>query len=119
LSFPASYNFSYYKGDILQFVVRPKSSGGTPFPISTETHNVYFYISPQRGGLASNTIRGSAIIEDGNVKATILPSTGNQLNPAIRYFYDISVEKKIDTNELYTLLTGNISVTSDITRPGS
>jgi hypothetical protein len=100
-------------------VVRPRSSAGTPFPVSDETHNVYFYISPQRGGPAQNTIVASAVIEEGNIRATIFPSVGNQLNPATTYFYDISIERKIDTNELYTLITGNISVTADITRPGS
>jgi hypothetical protein len=119
LSFPATFNISYYKGDLYQFVVRPKTSTGSPFPISTETHNVYFYISPQRGGPAINTISAAAIIEDGNIKATIFPSIGNQLNPTVTYSYDISIEKKTDTNELFTLLTGRISVTADITRPGS
>jgi hypothetical protein len=119
LSFPATFNISYYKGDLYQFVVRPKTSTGSPFPISTQTHNVYFYISPQRGGPAINTISAAAIIEDGNIKATIFPSIGNQLNPTVTYSYDISIEKKTDTNELFTLLTGRISVTADITRPGS
>jgi hypothetical protein len=119
LSFPATFNVSYYKGDLYQFVVRPKTSTGSPFPISEETHSVYFYISPQRGGPALNTISAAAVIEDGNIKATIFPSIGNQLNPTITYFYDIAIEKKIDTNELFTLVTGRISVTADITRPGS
>jgi hypothetical protein len=120
LSFPATFNVSYYKGDLYQFVIRPKNSDGSPFDISDETHNVYFYISPQRGEpFGINTLTAQAIISDGNITATILPILGNQLNPAIAYFYDVSIEKKINTNELFTLVTGRISVTADITRPGS
>ena len=119
MSFPATFNLRYYKGDLYQFVVRPKTSTGEPFPISDETHNVFFYISPQRGGTASNTVTAAATIEDGNIKATIFPTIGNQLSQNTTYFYDVSVQRKLDTNEVYTIVTGSIAVTADITRPGS
>ena len=119
MSFPATFNIRYYKGDFYQFVVRPKNSNGTPFPISDETHNAYFYISSSRGGSSSATIAGSADISSGNVVVTIFPSIGNQLNSNSTYFYDVSVEKKSDTSELYTLVTGTISVTADITGPSA
>ena len=119
MSFPASFDIRYYKGDLYQFVIRPKSSTGAPFPVATDTHNVYFYISPQRGGPAVNTITAAAVIEEGNIRATIFPSIGNQLNQNITYSYDVSIERKTNTNELFTLLTGRISVTADITRPGA
>lgn len=119
MSFPATFNIRYYKGDFYQFVIRPKTSTGDPFPISDTTHNAYFYISSSRGGNSSSTIQASAQIDNGNVVATILPSIGNQLSQSTTYFYDVSVEKKEDNTELYTLVTGNISVTADITRPGA
>lgn len=119
MSFPASFNVRYYKGDFYQFVIRPKTSTGDPFPISDTTHNAYFYISSSRGGNSSSTIQASAQIDNGNVVATILPSIGNQLSQSTTYFYDVSVEKKEDNTELYTLITGSISVTADITRPGA
>lgn len=119
MSFPATFNIRYYKGDFYQFVVRPKTSTGSPFPISDTTHNAYFYISDARGGSSSATIQASAEIDGTNVVATILPTVGNQLEQSTTYFYDVSIEKKEDTNELYTLLTGTISVTADITRPGA
>jgi hypothetical protein len=119
LSFPATYNFNYYKGDLFQFVVRPKNADGSNFEISNETHNAYFYISTSRGGPAISTISAAAVIQDGNIRSTIFPSIGNQLSQNVAYFYDISIEKKTNTNELFTLLTGRISVTADITRPGS
>ena len=119
MSFPATFNINYYKGDFYQFVVRPKTSTGDNFPVSDTTHNAYFYISSSRGGNSSATIEASATIDGSSIVATILPTVGNQLEQATTYFYDVSVEKKEDNNELYTLLTGTISVTADITRPGS
>lgn len=100
-------------------MVRPKNADGSAFDISSQTHNAYFYISTARGGPAINTITAAAVIEDGNIRATIFPSIGNQLNQNIAYFYDVSIERKTDTNQLFTLLTGRISVTADITRPGA
>lgn len=118
MSFPATFNIRYYQGDFYQFVIRPKTSAGEPFPISDTTHNAYFYISSSRGGNSTATIEASATITNGNVVATILPSVGNQLNQSTSYFYDVSIEKKENNTELYTLVTGTISVTADITGPG-
>jgi hypothetical protein len=33
------------------------------------------------------------------------------------YYYDVSIEDKSDSNILYTLLTGTITVTGDVTTP--
>lgn len=118
MSFPATYNIRYYKGDLYQFVIRPKNSAGDPFPISNTTHNVYFYISTTRGAATGeNTITAAASIVDGNIVASIRPSDSSSLSANTSYFYDISVEKITDSNEVYTLLTGTISVTADITEP--
>jgi hypothetical protein len=118
LSFPGTFNIRYYKGDLYQFTIRPKQSTGAPFPISSTTHNAYFYISPQRGGPLGQTIVGSAVIEGGNVVATIVPSIGNTLTANVPYFYDVSIQgKPPNNNQIYTLVTGTLSVTFDITGP--
>lgn len=118
MSFPATYNINYYKGDLYQFVIRPKDSAGDPFPISNTTHNVYFYISTSRGAATGdNTITAESSISNGDVYASIRPSDSTDLNSGTTYYYDISVENKTDNNEVYTLLTGTISVTADITEP--
>jgi hypothetical protein len=117
MSFPATFNIKYYRGDLYQFVIRPKTSAGEPFPISDSTHNAYFYISTSRGGSSGSTIVASAAISSGNIIATIFPSVGNTLSPTSQYFYDISIQKISDPNELFTVLTGTISVTADITAP--
>jgi hypothetical protein len=117
MSFPANFNIRYYRGDLYQFVIRPKTSAGDPFPISDSTHSAFFYISSSRGGPSADTISGAATIVGGNITATIFPSVGNQLNSNTQYFYDVSVVKNSDPNELYTLLTGTLSITPDITEP--
>jgi hypothetical protein len=117
MSFPATFNIRYYKGDLYQFVIRPKNSAGEPFPISNTTHTAFFYISTSRSGPAANTIVAAASIDGGNITATIFPSEGNKLSPGTQYFYDVSIIKNSDPNEIFTLLTGTISITADITEP--
>lgn len=125
MSFPGTFNIRYYKGDLYQFTIRPKQSTGEPFPISSDTHNAYFYISTQRGVTPSQlstipTIVAQATIVGGNILATISPTVGNSLTANVPYFYDISVQgKSPNTNQVYTLVTGNIAVTLDITGPPS
>jgi hypothetical protein len=53
----------------------------------------------------------------GNIVCTIIPTLGNTLIAGTTYFYDVSVQKNDDAEEIYTLLTGNINVTADITEP--
>jgi len=117
MSFPANFNIRYYKGDIYQFVIRPKTSAGDPFPISDSTHEAYFYASIARGGSQENTIILNASIVGGNVTATILPSDVSKFNQGNNYFYDVSVVKTTNPDEVYTLLTGLLSITPDITEP--
>jgi hypothetical protein len=117
LSFPANFNIRYYKGDLYQFVIRPKTSAGDPFPISDSTHQAFFYASTSRGGSSENTFTLSATIVAGNVVATILSSDVSKFNQGNNYFYDVSVQKISDPNEVYTLLTGSLTITPDITEP--
>jgi hypothetical protein len=115
MAFPATFNISYYRGDKYEIVVRPKDSAGNPFDLATYTP--FFYISTARGANASLTRAGVATINGNNILATITPSIGRQLAAGTTYFYDVSIQK--NAGEIYTLLTGTLSVTNDITSPGS
>lgn len=117
MSFPATYNIRYYSGDVFEFVIRPKTSAGDPFPISDSTFKALFYISTQRGGSPEQTVEASAVIVGNNIRCTITPSIGNLLQSGTNYFYDVSVENLTNENIVYTLLTGTINVTDDITSP--
>ena len=117
MSFPATYNIRYYKGDLYQFVIRPKTSAGDIYPIDDETYSSFFRISTQRGGISGNTLTANTSIGDNAVTCELRPSTGNILTPGVTYFYDVSIQDKTNSNIIYTLLTGTISVTGDITTP--
>ena len=117
MSFPGTYNIRYYKGDLYQFVIRPKTSSGDIYPIDDSTYFSYFRISTARNTSASATIEATTSIGDNAVTCELRPSIGNSLNPGITYFYDVSIQDKTDANIVYTLLTGTITVTGDITTP--
>lgn len=115
MAFPATYNIQYYKGDTYQFVIRPKSSSGEIFPVTSAAYNAYFRIATQRGGIdGSGLASGGTSISDNAVTCTITPSIGSNLNPNTTYYYDVSIASKTDSNIVYTLLTGTISITPDI-----
>lgn len=117
MSFPATYNIRYYKGDLYQFVIRPKTSAGDIYPIDSATYYAYFRISTERNGASGSTISGNTSIGDNAVTCEIRPSVGNSLTPGTTYYYDVSIEDQSDPNIVYTLLTGTISITGDITTP--
>ena len=117
MSFPATYNIRYYKGDLYQFVVRPKTSAGDIYPIDDTTYFSYFRISTERNGPAGSTIEANTSISDNAVTCELRPSIGNNLVPGTTYYYDISIQDQSDSNVVYTLLTGTITVTGDITTP--
>ena len=113
MAFPATYNFSYYRGDTNEFVIRPKNSDGSAFDLDGYDGN--FFIATARGA-ASSVVQyeAQAVVNDTTniVTCTILPGVGEQLDPGT-YVYDVQV----DSGEalVYTLLTGTISVTEQVT----
>ncbi len=117
MSFPATYNIRYYKGDLFEFVIRPKTSAGEIFPIDSATYYAYFRISTSRGGSAGSTLSGNTSITDNAVYCELRPTIGNSLTAGTTYYYDVSIQDQSDSNIVYTLLTGTITVTADITAP--
>jgi hypothetical protein len=114
MAFPATYNINYYQGDTYQFVIRPKTSAGEIFPITSTAYDAYFRIDTERGRTDGLGIEASAAISDNAVTCTLTPSVGNSLIAGTVYFYDVSIESKTDPNIVYTLLTGTINITADI-----
>jgi hypothetical protein len=113
MAFPSTYNFNYYRGDTAQFVVRPKNSNdSSSFNLSGYTG--LFTIADQRGssGVLSQ-VEADAVVDDVTdvVTCTITPSVGRDLE-AGTYVYDIQIDNE---SQVFTLLTGTITVTDDIT----
>lgn len=114
MAFPATYNIQYYQGDTYQFIIRPKTSAGEIFPVTSTVYDSYFRIDTQRGRTDGLGVEASASIGDNSVTCTITPAVGNSLVAGTTYFYDVSIEDKTDPNIIYTLLTGTITITADI-----
>jgi F0F1-type ATP synthase beta subunit len=118
MTFPATYNFDYYQGDTYEFLIRPKDSVGNNFDLTNYTG--LFTVATERGKPAS--IVGSAQTASvdtslSTVKCRISSTFGASLT-GNSYVYDVQI-KNPSTSAVFTLVTGTISVTRDITNTGS
>lgn len=111
IAFPGTYNIAYYRGDTYEFVINPKNSNGTSFNLSG--YSGLFAIATVRGdsdaivGYGGATLSASA----STVTCEIPSSLASTLSGA-SYVYDIQITNSSSTT--YTLLTGNIAVTQDV-----
>jgi hypothetical protein len=111
MAFPGSYNFSYYRGDTNQFVIRPKTANGSAFNLTG--YSAQFFVANRRGSTATQ-YEAQAVVDsvNGLVTCTILPGVGRTLL-AGTYVYDVQITT--GASNILTILTGSISVTDDIT----
>jgi len=110
MAFPGSYNFSYYRGDTFQFVVRPKTAGGSAFDLAGYT--AAFTIATTRGSTGIQTPCTAVVNASTDiVTCTITPAVGRTLVTG-SYVYDVQITNGI---EIYTILNGQLTVTDDIT----
>lgn len=115
MAFPGTYNFNYYRGDTLEFKIYPKTTSGTPFDLTG--YQAEFNIAEARG--SENQVNAYSYIPvDGSyIACAIIPSDGNLLTAGTNYVYDVEV-RKMDNSPyplVHTLLTGNITVTEQVT----
>jgi hypothetical protein len=110
MAFPGSYNFSYYRGDTFQFVVRPKTANGSAFDLAGYT--AAFTIATSRGATGTQTACTAVVNASTDiVTCTITPTVGRTLVPG-SYVYDVQITNGV---EIYTMLNGQLTVTDDIT----
>jgi len=120
MSFPATYNINYYMGDTFEFRIFPKDASGAPFPLA-QFPNVRFTIATQRGPLpetAPPRIEGYAeiSIDRTSVLCSIRPSDSASLDATRQYVYDVEISRTASPyDQVFTLLTGNISITDQVT----
>ena len=127
MAFPGTYNFGYYKGDTFEFRVYPKDSSGAAFPLSqyiAPAGIVKFTIAPARGtlGVGQTAIEGFAEIssDNTNILCVITPANGAEILAGTEYVYDVEIARASASYDyVYTLLTGTISVTAQVTQPGN
>ena len=114
MAFPGTYNFSYYRGDTYQFVIRPKNANGTTFALDSYTTSPAFTIANRRGSTGTQ-ISATATVDTANdiITCTITGATGRGLVGGSTYVYDVQINN--GAGIIFTLLTGSITVTNDIT----
>jgi hypothetical protein len=131
MAFPGTYNIDYYKGDTLEFLIYPKTTSGGAFSL-VNFNNANFTISNFRGetsssGEAKVTIQAYAeVVSNQYIKCVIRPIDGNGddtvESPGMvggkSYVYDVEIAYSTTPyDQVYTLLTGNVSVQEQVTTP--
>jgi hypothetical protein len=121
MAFPGTYNFNYYQGDLYDFVLNPKQSDGNPFDLAG--YSGLFTVATSRGD--SSSVIGSSQTASvnsslGTVTCRITPAFGATLT-GNSYIYDVQIKNPSASaaSAVFTLVTGTISVTRDITNTGS
>lgn len=116
MAFPASYNFNYYQGDRYEFVLRPKQANGEAFDLTGYTG--LFTVATARGSTAAivgTSQTASVDANAGTVTIAIEPDFGTTLT-GNSYLYDVEISASASSgSNIFTLVTGTISVTRDIT----
>ena len=119
MAFPGELNINYYKGDTHEFKVYPQKTDGSTFGLS-DYSNATFTIAEFRGsaGIALGQINASAKIQSDHVVCAITPENGALMDPTKTYVYDVQIYSQgADTyDKVFTLITGSISVTDDVTQ---
>ena len=112
MAFPGTFNFSYYKGDTNEFVIRPKTSNGGAFDLTGYTAD--FFIASSRGDNPTFSVEAQAVVSAVNdtVTCTILPGVGRSL-AAGTFVYDVQITT--GAANIITILTGSITVTEQVT----
>jgi len=115
MAFPATYNFNYYRGDTYSFSITPKNANGVAFDLTG--YSAVFNIGTARGTSGVFVANGTVSVDSnaGRVDCAISPTVGNDLG-LTTYYYDVQITK---AGKAYTLVTGTINVTQDITGAGA
>jgi hypothetical protein len=120
MAFPGELNINYYKGDTHEFKIYPQKADNSIFQLD-DYSNATFKIAEVRGAAGvADQITGSAIIStDGtHITCAITPANGALMDSSITYEYDVQIYAPGSGtyDKVFTLLTGSISVTDDVTQ---
>jgi len=111
MAFPGTYNFSYYRGDTFEFSIYPKNTDGSAFDLTDYT--AYFSVATSRG---ATPVSSSVAITSDRIDCVILPTESELWEESNQYVYDVEIVNTSGTyDKIYTVLTGTISVTEQIT----
>ena len=114
MAFPGTYNFSYYRGIKYEFTIRPQNANGTTFSLDFYAGNADFTIANRRGSTGTQ-VNATATVNTTTdiVTCTITGAQGRELVAGTTYVYDVQIDN--GAGVIFTLLTGSITVTDDVT----
>jgi hypothetical protein len=113
MAFPSVYNFPYYRGDTYDFILRPKNNNAEPFDLE-EFDKILFTIATAPGETGLLVGKAEAVINaSANYINCRIPSEFGTLMSGASYVYDIEITDT-SSSTTYTLLTGRITVTQDV-----
>lgn len=113
MAYPGTYNFNYYQGDTLEFKVYPKTSTGSAFS-GLSSYTAAFTVANSRGTGRTTAYQCYTRVESDHIVCAITPDL---TIPSGTWVYDVEISKEQDSpySLVYTLLTGSISVTEQVT----
>jgi hypothetical protein len=115
MAFPGTYNFNYYAGDRYDFIIEPKTQSGQVFDLTGYTATFSIATSRNFDAIELSSVSEELVAEvnEGNsyVSCQIIPEYGDTLVNS-SYVYDVEIDNGV--GNVYTLLTGTITVTQDI-----
>jgi uncharacterized repeat protein (TIGR02543 family) len=119
MAFPGELNINYYKGDTYEFKVYPQKTDGSIFNLN-DYSNATFTIATERGEGPEQRIFGHASIDGSGTYITcaITPENGADMDSDTTYVYDVQIYRQGSNtyDYVFTLLTGSISITDDVTQ---
>jgi hypothetical protein len=116
MAFPSTYNITYYRGDSYDFVIYPKDSNGDSF--NMDGYSSLFTIATTRGpnGIPVGQAISNIDNDEGSISCRIPIEIGQDLGLS-SYVYDVEIRNS-SASTVYTILTGTISVTQDVSATG-
>lgn len=137
MAFPGTYNISYYKGDTYEFRIYPKTANGDAFDLSpyvggdfdedndpltpvVDADAVIFSFAQTREDPNPHKCYASISDDKTYVTCVIRPEDSQYLTAGTTYVYDVQIFKPagglITYPTVHTLLTGNITVTGQVSK---
>jgi hypothetical protein len=137
MAFPGTLNISYYKGDTYEFRIYPKTADGDVFDLTpyvggdydddndpgtpvVDADAVVFSFAETRGEADPHKCFAEISDDKTYITCVIRPEDSQYLDAGTTYVYDVQIFKPADTETIYptihTLLTGNITVTGQVSQ---
>lgn len=136
MAFPGTLNISYYKGDTYEFRIYPKTADGNVFDLTPYVGGSYdddndpltpvvtadavvFSFAETRGEPSPHKCFAEISEDKTYITCVIRPEDSQYLTAGTTYVYDVQIFKPAgDTTYpiIHTLLTGNITVTGQVSQ---